>query len=135
LASALSVLDLVAEGLGLDFGEPDQRLDRLALAEEQLSLAVVVAPMQQKALRFGRHAPLARWQVAPLVDVLADFVDQDIGRGLVLQRQLVLLRAAPACRRHRDDVAARAPVRQLFAGRLAVLIQFEVPTRAFRTVR
>lgn len=56
------VLDLLAERLGFDLGEPDQRLDRLALAGEQLALAVRVAAVQQKVLRFRCDAPLPRRQ-------------------------------------------------------------------------
>jgi hypothetical protein len=88
--------DLAAKCRGVDLGQPDQRLDRFALAEEQLPLALRITPVQQQPLRFRRHVPLARGQFAPLIDVLADFVDQDVGRDLVFERQLALLRAAPS---------------------------------------
>jgi hypothetical protein len=85
--------------------------------------------MQQKSLRLRRHLPLPWRKVAPLIDLLADFVDQNVSGDLVLQRKLALLVTPSAGRRHRNDVDAVAPIRQFLAGWLAVLIEFEVPFR------
>ena len=101
----------------------------LSSAQAVSSISARSAPVQQKALRFRRYTPLARRQLAALVDVLADFVNQNIRRDVVFQQKLALLGPAPPRRRHRNHVTAFAPARQLLAGGLAVLVQFVMPLR------
>src|SRR2546423_4887790 len=121
------VFDLLAEALGIDFCQPDERLGRFALTEEQLALAVLVAPMQQQALRLWSDAPLARWQLAPLIDMLADFIDEYVCGDAVFKLQFALPRTTSARRRHWHDLNAVAPIRQFFSGRLALVVQFVMP--------
>ena len=72
------LLDLLAEPLGSHFGQIDQRLHCFALAKEQPTGARGVAPMQEKALRLGGDAPLAWRKAAPLVHMLADFINKGV---------------------------------------------------------
>jgi hypothetical protein len=68
-----------------------------------------------------------RRQVAPLIDVLADFVNEDVGCDLVFQRELALVRTAPPGRGNLDDMAAVAAPWRFVAGRLALLVKLELP--------
>src|SRR5205085_4608319 len=89
--------------------------------------AIEIAPMEQQALCLRRDTPLARRQLAQLVHMLADFVDQDIACDSVFERELALLRPPAACGRHRNDLDAFSPARRLFAGRLTLLVKLEMP--------
>ena len=99
------------------------------LTEELLALAIRIAPMQQKTLRLRRYAPLARRQLAPLVDFDANRVDESVAGGLFLKRQFALSRTASSRRRNGNDLNALAATGQLLAGRLPFLVQFEMPLR------
>ena len=113
-----------------DLGQPDQRLDRLDLAEERPDVAEgVAAPVPQQARRLGRHAPGALGQAPPAVDGLTHAVDEpgqvvllvvgrDRLRGLVGDQPQLLLVALPGLGDRRDvgrrstaaDDAVRGPV-------------------------
>lgn len=97
-----------------------QRLDRFTLTEEQLSLTVGVAPMQEQALRLGRDAPLARRQFAPLIDMRPDFIDENVFR-LFAKRHFVL-QATLSSGRDRDYIDALATASQFLAGGLTVAV-------------
>lgn len=56
----------------------NERLDCFALAEEQPTRPGRVSPMEQKALRLGADAPLACRRPRPLVNMLADFIDEGV---------------------------------------------------------
>jgi hypothetical protein len=83
--------------------------------------------VQKQALRLRRDTPLAWRQVAPLINVGSDFIDENIGRNLVLKSQGALLGSTPPRRRHRDDMPASSPPGQLLACRLAVTLQLVMP--------
>jgi hypothetical protein len=124
-------------------GQPDGGLDRLNLAEEGAdALERVVSPMLEQPCRLRRHLPLARiWQVAPVGDVLADFID-DRGRVVLLlggrnilrtaqDHLLLVLRQAALLRlRHRRDELGAAPALDDAVGRLVVRVQLPMPARA-----
>src|SRR6266581_5474685 len=66
-----------------DFGEPDRRFDRLDLTEEWSDAAeLVMSPMVEEPCGLWRHLPLALGQIAPGVDLPANFIDD---RGEVVR--------------------------------------------------
>ena len=68
-----------------DLGQPDRGLDGFDLAEERPDAAeLVVTPVLEETRGFGRHLPVVGIrQTPPLVDVMAEFVD-DGGRVVLL---------------------------------------------------
>jgi hypothetical protein len=127
LRLGIGIFDLLAEALGCNFGQVDQHLRRLALAEKQPPCARGVAPVLEQALRLGADAPLARGKSAPLVHVLPDFVDEgiwgDLRPILIVQGQFGPTWATTAGSRHGDDLNALPPARQFDAGRLTLAIK------------
>jgi hypothetical protein len=91
---------------------------------EVASLLGMIAPVQQKALCLWCHAPLARRQLAPLINMLANLIDEDICGDTVFKIQFALPRTTSTRRRHRDNLDALAPPRKLFSRRLPFLVQF-----------
>ena len=72
-------------GLRRYFGQPDDRLNGLQLAEEEGLFPGNVAPVLQQALRGVRDAPLVLPKLAPRLDLAADFVDPGILPDLLLR--------------------------------------------------
>lgn len=90
---------------------------------------IVATPVQEKPLRFGSHTPLAGWQIAPLVDLLADLVDEDVlGDARLLtfcvERESELLPPPVTRGGNGDEILAWAPAVPPVPGRLAILVEF-----------
>ena len=124
--------------LGSDLRQPDGRLGRFHLAEERAHVAeLVMPPVLQQSSRLGCDLPLVLGQFAPLVHVLAHFVDDRgrvvllLGRGqpVTFVEHDVLLRHGSAAllrlRDRRDELRAPPPF-DLLLRRLAVRIEFPV---------
>ena len=107
-------------------GDPDQRLERLDLGEEQPGHVVLAAPVMQEAPRHGRGALVAI--VTPGVDELTDVVH----RGVVVLgaegKNRLLNDVLPALG-HRQQRDARTPTRGRAVQRPIVDPQFPVPLR------
>jgi hypothetical protein len=133
------LLDLLAKASRRHFGQVDEGFDRLDLAEEQPASPRRVFPVQQQALRFRRHAPLARRQLAPRIDAPANFFDEriprDPGAGRAEQVELRLSRPAAASRGDWDNLDALAPISELHPGRLTFFVELVVERRLFKRGR
>ena len=107
-------------------GDPDQRLERLNLSEEQPGHVVLAAPVMQQTPRHGRGALVAI--VTPGVDELTDVVH----RGVVVLgaegKNRLLDDALPALG-HRQKRDARTPTRGRAVQRPIIDPQFPVPLR------
>jgi hypothetical protein len=64
-------------GVGRDFRQPDDRLDRFYLAEERPDIVeAVTPPVLKQAGGFGRHLPVVRVrQASPPIYMTAEFID------------------------------------------------------------
>ena len=123
-----------------DFGKPDRRFDRLDLTEERPDAAeFVMPPVLQESCRLRRHLPLAGRQIAPRVDLRADFIDDrcEVVRLLLRRKafafvevQLLLTAPAPLFRlRDRcDELGPTSPVEQVPGG-LTRLVELPMLTR------
>ena len=128
----IRVLDIFAEFFGRHLREPDENFDGFTLTEELLALASRIAPVLQEPLRFGRHAPLARRQIAPLIHFNADRVYQRVAGYLFLKCEFTLPRTTPPSRGDRNDLDTLATARKFLPGGLAFIVQFEMPSRLFK---
>jgi hypothetical protein len=64
-----------------DLGQPDQRLDRLDLAEEGLLIGeFVIAPMLKQTLCRRRDAPVRARKLAPGIHMAPNLVDDRVVR-------------------------------------------------------
>ena len=123
-----------------DFGEPDRRFNRLDLTEERPDAAeLVMPPVVQESCGLRRHLPLASRQIAPGVDLRANFVDDRgevvcllLGRQAFAFIEVKLLLAAPAPLLRlgygRDELSPATPVDQM-PGRLPRLVEFPMLMR------
>ncbi len=108
------------------FGDPDQRLERFNLGEEQPGHVVLAAPVMQQTPRHGRGALVAI--VTPGVDKLTDVVH----RGVVVlgpERKNRLLNDVLPALGHRQQRDARTPTRGRAVQCPIVDPQFPVPLR------
>jgi hypothetical protein len=125
-----------------DFGQPDGCLDGFDLAEERAdALEWVMPPMRQEARGLRCDKPLVGvWQIAPCLDIGADFV-VDRRRvvflllgGEIAEQHLRLvsprLAPLPGLGNRRDEVRAAAGVDDPVC-RLPVLVQLPVLLRVF----
>lgn len=125
-----------------DFGQPNRRFYCLHLAEEGPDTAErVMPPVLQQTHRFGSYAPVAGTrQPTPLIDVVADFIDNGSsfvllrfrGKTFAFVKRQTLLPRFPlsGLRDGGDEFGLAARVDDPLRG-LAMLIQFPVLLRIF----